>query len=229
MNGNGKNSRGLFRSALLPLSVIFAIAGVSGIAIATTSTVGIENMNEAVEGSRGSERVGALVAVPTVVGKSNGQSEWGVLTYTSNQGGACLVAGPEVNGHIGSYGPGGFRTYVADEGPGSCGDVRANFRDLGGIALAQQSPADTEGKVLAGVVYGLVGPGTKAVLIRSSTESEHAVETTPLKSGPQGAVASFAYPLPAVANSEHASTSEMRGVVVTFVKADGGRAEIPFD
>jgi hypothetical protein len=183
------------------------------------------SLDEAVRmdsGAPGSGRVIASAARGDDGLRSSGEEEgWGVLTYEARDGDLCLAAGTLRNGKVGTVGPNGFRALRVEESPGNCGDLTANLRDLGGVAMISAAPVEPGAKERTAVVYGVLAPNAKTVTLRMADGARTPLPVQPAAGVPHVAAA-FAAPVDLGADQDPAGTG------IEIEKDDGSVESLDF-
>jgi hypothetical protein len=70
-----------------------------------------------------------------------------------------------MDGRVGHVGPNGFHALDPADAPGSCGDIRENLADFGGIALGHEGGSAGDPDVRQAIVYGLVADRSTRVRV----------------------------------------------------------------
>lgn len=144
---------------------------------------------------------------------------WGILAFKSQSGLTCLTVGQRRNGEIGYRTPnGGFAKLDPADAPASCGDIGEDLRRRGAIAMIAQKPVDDRGRVVS-LLYGAVGPSTKALKVKLPSGVERPLRIDPTASL-NTIAGTFLAPLP------YGHTLE--GVSVLVSTTDGATHEIEF-
>lgn len=226
MNSAGRTISSL-RGFLVGAVCLLALTGAAGFAVAAAqqnSATGPDDRH-----LRGDSDAGKTLSVTQLSSESlagmsararvSAAANWGVMGYESQTGLTCLTAGPVRNGVVGSVSPGGFTALDPAQAPGNCGDIQANLRDMGGIALIHHGRAGASAATIVGLVYGAVGAGAKNVTLRLPDGTERLVKIDPTTHLP-GVAGTFAAPLPSgLVGSD---------VVVVITRSDGSRHELEF-
>ncbi|RKQ86137.1 hypothetical protein C8N24_4147 [Solirubrobacter pauli] len=161
-------------------------------------------------GAPDSQIVAATAPIP------GSQDVAGILTYRSAGGKACLAAGYVVDARVGRYGRDGrFTPLDAADAPGSCGDIRENLADFGGVVLGRNDVVPGTSRRAQAIVHGLVASRSTRVTVtwRDGERARARVAPTRAPEDLDGATGAFVLAgRPGV---------ELRGATVELTAPDG--------
>lgn len=161
-------------------------------------------------GAAGSQVVAATAPIP------GSQEVAGIITYRTAGGKVCLAAGYVVDARVGRYGRDGrFTPLDAADAAGSCGDIRQNLADFGGIVLGRNDVVPGTSRRAQAIVHGLVASRSTIVTVtwRDGERARARIAPTRAPEDLDGATGAFVLAgRPGV---------ELRGATVELAAPDG--------